>query len=117
VRMPGWSAALCGRHLSMSGRKEGEPTRPGGVLVCARRGSPGQSVGSALHPALQPGPSRTASPLAPRTQLEKVWQGDEVTLVVPVSGTEHLVTYLPVQIEITRWERWRFRDRKLARPA
>ena len=40
-----------------------------------------------------------SEPLAPRTQFEKVWQGDEVTLVVPVSGTEHLVTYLPVQIE------------------
>jgi len=42
----------------------------------------------------QPG----GEPLAPRAQLERVWQGDEVTLVVPISGTEHLVTYLPVQI-------------------
>ena len=31
--------------------------------------------------------------------MADVWQGDEVTLIVPVSGTERLVTYLPVQVE------------------
>jgi len=40
-----------------------------------------------------------SEPLAPHAQMAGVWQGDEITLVVPVSGTERLVTYLPVQVE------------------
>jgi signal transduction histidine kinase len=28
-----------------------------------------------------------------------VWRGDEITLVVPVSGTERLVAYLPVEVD------------------
>jgi signal transduction histidine kinase len=40
-----------------------------------------------------------SEPLALRDNLAGVWRGDEVTLVVPVSGTERLVTYLPVQVD------------------
>ena len=39
-----------------------------------------------------------SEPLAPRAQMAGVWQGDEITLMVPVSGTERLVTYLPIQV-------------------
>jgi hypothetical protein len=40
-----------------------------------------------------------SEPLARRAQMAGVWQGNEITLVAPVSGTERLVTYLPVQVE------------------
>jgi signal transduction histidine kinase len=38
-------------------------------------------------------------PLAQLWQLAGLWQGEEVTLVVLVSGTDRLVTYLPVEVE------------------
>jgi len=85
--MPGWSAALCGRHLSMVWRKEGEQRALEVFSYARERVRLASPVGSALHPALQPGPSGQRA-VGPRTQLEKVWQGDEVTLVVPVSGPE-----------------------------
>ncbi|HJX65290.1 MAG TPA: ATP-binding protein [Polyangia bacterium] len=47
-----------------------------------------------------PGPGQPdGKPLAPLWQLASLWQGNEVTLVVPVSGTDRLVTYLPVEVE------------------
>jgi len=40
-----------------------------------------------------------AQPLVARDRLAPVWQGQELTLVAPVSGTEHLVTYMPVLVD------------------
>jgi two-component system, NtrC family, sensor kinase len=38
-------------------------------------------------------------PLAPPSQLANLWRGDEITLVVPASGADQLVTYLPIAVE------------------